>query len=72
MALDLIDRNENARKALRESEIRGQDALDLGSSTPHLAHSVWQAAWPKLAALGISLGLWQLVDRKSKRLNSSH
>jgi NitT/TauT family transport system permease protein len=22
---------------------------------------VWQAAWPKLAALGISLGLWQLV-----------
>jgi NitT/TauT family transport system permease protein len=61
MALDLIDRNENARKALRESEIRGQDALDLGSSTPHLAHSVWQAAWPKLAALGISLGLWQLV-----------
>ena len=61
MALDLIERNENARKALRESEIRGQDALDLGSSTPHLAHSVWQAAWPKLAALGISLGLWQLV-----------
>jgi NitT/TauT family transport system permease protein len=61
MALDLIDRNENARKALRESEIRGHDALDLGSSTPHLAHSVWQAAWPKLAALGISLGLWQLV-----------
>src|SRR5664280_2334136 len=61
MALDLIDRNENARKALRESEIRGQDALDLGSSTPHLAYSVWQAAWPKLAALGISLGLWQLV-----------
>ena len=61
MALDLIERNENARKALRESEIRGQDALDLGSSTPHLAYSVWQAAWPKLAALGISLGLWQLV-----------
>ncbi len=61
MALDLIERNENARKALRESEIRGHDALDLGSSTPHLAHSVWQAAWPKLAALGISLGLWQLV-----------
>jgi NitT/TauT family transport system permease protein len=61
MALDFIDRNENDRKALRESEIRGHDALDLGSSTPRLAHSAWRAAWPKLAAVGISLGLWQLV-----------
>ena len=61
MALEVIDRHENHRKALRESEIRGHDALDLGSSTPRLGHSVWRATWPKLAALGISLGLWQLV-----------
>ena len=60
MALEVVDRGESDRKALRESEIRGHDALDL-SSTPHLAHSVWRAAWPKLAALAISLGLWQLV-----------
>src|SRR5450631_22710 len=61
MALDLLDRGENERNALRASEIRGQDALDLGSSTPHLAHSLWRAAWPKLAAIGIALGVWQLV-----------
>lgn len=60
MALDVIDRSENDRKTLRESEIRGHDTLDL-SPTPRLAHSVWRAAWPKLAALAISLGLWQLV-----------
>ena len=60
MVLDVINRSENDRKALRESEIRGHDALDL-SPTPRLAHSVWRAAWPKLAALAISLGLWQLV-----------
>jgi len=56
MALEVVDRGESDRKALRESEIRGHDALDL-SSTPHLAHSVWRASWPKLAALAISLGL---------------
>lgn len=66
MALDLsagldTDRGETDRRALRENEIRGHDALDLGASTPALAHAVWRSAWPKLAALAISLGLWQLV-----------
>lgn len=61
MALDLLDRGENERDALRESEIRGQDVLDPGSSAPHLAHSLWRAVWPKLAAIGIALGVWQLV-----------
>jgi NitT/TauT family transport system permease protein len=54
-------RGDTDRKALRESEIRGLDALDLGSSAPPLAHAVWRAGWPKLAALALSLGLWQLV-----------
>lgn len=49
------------RRRLRENEIRGLDALDLGSSTPPLAHAVWRAGWPKLAALAMALGLWQLV-----------
>jgi NitT/TauT family transport system permease protein len=55
------ERSDSERKALRESQLRGLDALDLGSSAPPLAHAVWRSAWPKLAALGISLGLWQLV-----------
>jgi NitT/TauT family transport system permease protein len=55
------DRNDTDRRALRESQLRGLDALDLGSSAPPLSHAVWRSAWPKLAALGISLGLWQLV-----------
>jgi NitT/TauT family transport system permease protein len=55
------ERSDSERKALRESQLRGLDALDLGSSTPPLAHAVWRSAWPKVAALGISLGLWQLL-----------
>jgi NitT/TauT family transport system permease protein len=61
MALDVVDGHEKERQDLAESEIRGHDALDLGSSTPRLAHSAWRAAWPKLAAVAIALGLWQLV-----------
>jgi len=49
------------RRAVRENQIRGLDALDLGSSAPPLAHAVWRSAWPKLAALALALGLWQLV-----------
>jgi NitT/TauT family transport system permease protein len=66
MVFDIADRSDTSasdidRSALRENEIRGHDALDLGSSTPPLAHAVWRAAWPKLAAVAIALGLWQLV-----------
>ena len=61
MAFDVATRSDSDRKALRESEIRGHDALDLGSSTPPRAHAIWRASWPKLAAIAIALGLWQLV-----------
>jgi NitT/TauT family transport system permease protein len=72
MAFDLASRSDTERtdsshtsdadrKTLRENQIRGLDALDLGSSTPPLAHAVWRSAWPKLAAVAIALGLWQLV-----------
>ena len=71
MALDLSSRRSTSRDGtlndaasrdmLRENEIRGLDALDLGSSTPPRAHAVWRATWPKLAALAIALGLWQIV-----------
>jgi len=76
MALDITDRTvgdngddgrrdayrtDADREALRESQIRGLDVLDLGSSSPPLAHAVWRAAWPKLAAFAMALGIWQLV-----------
>jgi NitT/TauT family transport system permease protein len=71
MAFDIItrgnkdrrddERTEAERKKLRENEIRGLDALDLGSSTQPLAHALWRSAWPKVAALALALGLWQLV-----------
>jgi len=55
------DRGDTDRKALRESQMRGLDALDLGSPPPPMAHAVWRATWPKLAALALALGLWQVV-----------
>jgi NitT/TauT family transport system permease protein len=66
MAFDLvsrgdIDRPDSDRKTLRENQIRGLDALDLGSPTPPLAHAVWRGMWPKLAAVAIAVGIWQLV-----------
>jgi NitT/TauT family transport system permease protein len=61
MALDLDSQPGVARGTLQENEIRGLDALDLGSSAPPRAHAVWRAAWPKLAALAIALGSWQIV-----------
>jgi NitT/TauT family transport system permease protein len=43
-------------------EIAGLDALDLGGrSTTSRAEKMWSAVWPKLAAIGLALGLWQLV-----------
>jgi NitT/TauT family transport system permease protein len=66
MALDTTDRDvagngETDRESSRENQMRGLDSLDLGTSRPPLAHAVWRSTWPKLAALAIALGLWQLV-----------
>ena len=54
-------RNGTARDALQESEIRGLDVLDSGSLAAPRSHALWRSAWPKLAAIVIALGLWQLV-----------
>jgi NitT/TauT family transport system permease protein len=52
----------SAQDLLKGSEIRGLDALDLASATtPPRAAAIWRGTWPKLAALAIALGLWQLV-----------
>jgi NitT/TauT family transport system permease protein len=58
---DATSHHAKSRDALQESEMRGLDALNLGSSTPPRRQAIWGAAWPKLAAVAIALGLWQLV-----------
>jgi NitT/TauT family transport system permease protein len=44
------------------AELAGLDALDLAGDRPQSrAVKLWSAAWPKLAAIGIALALWQIV-----------
>ena len=43
-------------------ELEGLDQLELQlPRVPSRAHRIWSATWPKLAAIAIGLGLWQLV-----------
>lgn len=46
-----------------DAEISGLDALEIaGQDTiPSRGSRLWSATWPKLAALGLALGLWQVV-----------
>jgi len=56
MAIDLT------RSIRTAEEIAGLDALDLGGGRARSrAEKVWSATWPKLAAVGIALGIWQVV-----------
>lgn len=43
------------------TELRGLDALDLGGGSHQRGRRIWQAAWPKLAAIVLALGAWQVV-----------
>jgi NitT/TauT family transport system permease protein len=44
------------------AELSGLDALEIhDEGTPGPLRRSWSAAWPKLAAVGLALGLWQLV-----------
>jgi sulfonate transport system permease protein len=58
---DATPHQTKSRDALQESEMRGLDALNLGSFTPPRRQALWRSAWPELAAMAIALGLWQLV-----------
>lgn len=42
-------------------EIKGLDALDTTHDTTSWRARIWAGTWPKLAAIGIFLGFWQLV-----------
>jgi NitT/TauT family transport system permease protein len=51
----------DSRERLTE-ELAGLDALELADrNQPSRAHRVWSATWPKVAAVALALGLWQLV-----------
>ena len=57
MALEVTER----APGRDNSELRGLDALDLGEGSPRRGRKIWQAAWPKLAAIVLALGAWQAV-----------
>jgi len=44
------------------AELSGLDALEAhDTSTPGVARRLWAAGWPKLAAVAIAVGIWQVV-----------
>ncbi|MGN6636666.1 MAG: ABC transporter permease [Oryzihumus sp.] len=57
MALEVTERVPAGRD---NTELRGLDALDLGGSHQR-SRRIWQAVWPKLAAIVLALGAWQAV-----------
>ena len=45
-----------------EAQVTGLDALEfVATSAPSRAIRIWRALWPKLAAVVLGLGLWQVV-----------
>jgi NitT/TauT family transport system permease protein len=55
----------SANAASQNSAIAGLDSLELGDLTKsrepaRIARKVWSATWPKLLAIGLVLGAWQL------------
>ncbi len=57
----MLDADVAERDRLGE-ELAGLDALELADrNRPSLARRIWTATWPKLGAIAIGLGLWQLV-----------
>ena len=60
MATEL--RPEGAKEQELAAELAGLDALEAHLEThPSRARIVWSAAWPKLAAVALALGIWQAV-----------
>jgi NitT/TauT family transport system permease protein len=51
---------ERVRNGGLDAELAGLDALELPSGSRQ-ARRAWSATWPKVAAVVIALGLWQLV-----------
>lgn len=43
------------------TELKGLDALESATDEPPLAGRIWAQTWPKIAAIGLFVGLWQVV-----------
>jgi NitT/TauT family transport system permease protein len=57
-----IDLRAPARRGASNRDLAGLDALDLAVPTaPKRAAKVWAATWPKLLAIAIFVGAWQVV-----------
>jgi len=57
-----VERSRVVERRSLEQEIEGLDALDVPIVEPEARlRALWLAAWPKLAAVGIVLAIWQLV-----------
>ncbi len=57
----VAEREPNAEDTLGE-ELEGLDALDLGDTVPRSRlSSAWATTWPKVAAVALFFGAWQLV-----------
>ena len=54
--VDVADRRSVERGACRARRVELADR-----NRPSLARRIWTATWPKLGAIAIALGLWQLV-----------
>ena len=46
---------------IHERELDGLDALEFDDNVDPRAGRLWAALWPKLAAIALALGIWQLV-----------
>ncbi len=64
MAIDLTDAGIARRESIDHGTLAGLDELDTPNGAPRStinAQRMWAQAWPRLAALVLALGLWQLV-----------
>ncbi len=66
----LFDSKGRSSAQLLDEELSGLDALDLPiPKPPHPLRRLWSAAWPKLLAAAIGLGVWQFVAMSGWRPN---
>jgi len=66
----LFDSKGRSSAQLLDAELSGLDALDLPiPEPPHPLRRLWSAAWPKLLAAAIGLGIWQLAAMSGWRPN---
>jgi NitT/TauT family transport system permease protein len=60
--MSLLDEVTGRHRSASAAELAGLDALETAVDVrPRPLRRVWAATWPKLAAVALAIGLWQLV-----------